>query len=403
LTVPAFATNAPGFLIFILIAFFSAYPAILTVFSIFYFYRMKLKSITAYLESLAPPAYQENYDNAGLIVGSPEWEVSKALLCIDSTEEVVKEAILKKCNLIIAHHPIIFKGLKKLTGRNYVERAVMLAIKNDIAIYCMHTNLDNVHLGVNKKICEKLGLVNTEILSPKKQLLKKLITFCPLNDAEKVRDALFAAGAGVIGDYTETSYNTEGFGTFKGSEATHPYVGEKGVRHQEKEIKVETIFPAYLERGLVTALLEAHPYEEVAYDIVPLDNDLPRVGSGMIGELPQPADEKAFLQTIKKTFKTGCVRHTHYTGKKIKKAAVCGGSGSFLLTDAIRAGADIFITADFKYHDFFDADGRIIIADIGHYESERFTTELFYEVLRKNFDNFALLFSETSTNPVNYL
>ncbi|HXH17506.1 MAG TPA: Nif3-like dinuclear metal center hexameric protein [Chitinophagales bacterium] len=364
---------------------------------------MKLKFITSYLESLAPPSYQESYDNTGLIAGNPDWEISKVLLCIDSTEEVVKEAVQKKCNLIIAHHPIIFKGIKKLTGRNYVERAVMLAIKNDIAIYCMHTNLDNAYIGVNKKICEKLGLVHTEILAPKKQLLKKLITFCPLNDAEKVRDALFAAGAGVIGDYTETSYNTEGFGTFKGSEATQPYVGEKGKRHHEKEIKIETIFQAPIEHSLVEALLEAHPYEEVAYDIIPLDNYHPRAGSGMVGELPVPADEKAFLQTVKKTFRAGCVRHTHFRGRKIQKVAVCGGSGSFLLPDAIHAEADIFITSDFKYHDFFDAEGKIIIADIGHYESEQFTTELFYEVLRKNFDNFALLFSETNTNPVNYL
>lgn len=364
---------------------------------------MKLKDITTHLESLAPPAYQESYDNAGLIAGNPEWEIKKALLCIDSTDMVVQEAIQKKCNLIIAHHPIVFKGLKRFTGKNYAERAVMLAIKNDIAIYCAHTNLDNVHAGVNSKICEKLGLKKTEILSPKKQLLRKLLTFCPLKNAGKVRDALFAAGAGVIGDYSETSYNTEGFGTFKGNESTNPHVGEKGKRHHEPEMKIETIFPAYLEHGLINALLEAHPYEEVAYDIIPLENIHPRVGSGMIGELKNPADELAFLKFLKKTFKTGCVRHTPLTGRKIGKVAVCGGSGSFLLPDAIRAKADIFITGDFKYHDFFDAEGKILIADIGHYESEQFTTEIFHEVLTKKFDNFALLFSETNTNPVNYL
>src|SRR5688572_21704686 len=220
---------------------------------------MKLKDLTTSLESFAPAAYQESYDNTGLIIGNPDAEIKKALLCIDSTDEVVKEAIQKKCNLIIAHHPIIFKGLKKFTGKNYVERAVMLAVKNDIAIYCMHTNLDNVHTGVNQKICEKLGLVNTRILSPKRELLKKLITFCPLKDAENVRDALFKAGAGVIGDYSETSYNTEGFGTFKGNEATNPHVGDKGKRHHEPEIRIETIFPAYSEAGLVQALLKAHP------------------------------------------------------------------------------------------------------------------------------------------------
>lgn len=364
---------------------------------------MKLKVITNYLESIAPPAYQESYDNAGLIVGNPDAEIKSALLCIDSTDEVVKEAIRKKCNLILAHHPIVFKGLKKFTGKNYVERAVMLAIKHDIAIYSMHTNLDNVHVGVNKKICDKLGLVNTEILSPKKHILRKLVTFCPLKNADTVRDALFAAGAGVISDYSETSYNTEGFGTFKGNESTHPHVGEKGKRHKEPEIRIETIFPAHIEQGLVHALREAHPYEEVAYDILPLENHHARVGSGMTGELKQPADETAFLKFLKKTFKAGCVRHTPLTGRKISKVAVCGGSGSFLLQDAIRAKADIFITGDFKYHDFFDAEGKILIADIGHYESEQFTTEIFYAVLREKFNNFALLFSETNTNPVNYL
>jgi len=364
---------------------------------------MKLNALTSYLESFAPPAYQESYDNAGLIVGNPNSEIKKALLCIDSTEEVVKEAIRKKCNLIIAHHPIVFKGLKKFTGRNYVERAVMLAIKQDIAIYCMHTNLDNVYMGVNKKICEKLGLVNTQTLSPKKEILKKLITFCPLKDAGKVRDALFGAGAGVIGDYSEASYNTEGLGTFKGNESTNPHVGEKGKRHHELEIRIETIFPGYIEQGLLKALLKAHPYEEVAYDIIALENSHLRVGSGMVGELKKPADEAAFLKLLKKTFKTGCVRHTPLTGRKISKVAVCGGSGSFLLQDAIRSKADIFITGDFKYHDFFDAEGKILIADIGHFESEQFTTEIFYEVLSEKFNNFALLFSDTNTNPVNYL
>ena len=364
---------------------------------------MKLKEITGYLESLAPPSYQESYDNAGLIVGDPELEIGKALLCIDSTEEVVREAIKKGCNLIIAHHPIIFRGLKKLTGNSYVQRAVMLAIKNDISIYCMHTNLDNIHSGVNKKICDKLGLIHTSILSPKRQILKKLITFCPLKDAEKVRDALFEYGAGVIGDYSETSYNTEGFGTFKGDESTNPHVGKKGTRHQEREIKIETIFPAHIEHSLIGALLKAHPYEEVAYDIVSLDNYHPRVGSGMVGELPKPTDEMIFLKTLKKKFSAGCVRHTQLLGKKIRRVAVCGGAGSFLLQDAICSKADIFITGDFKYHDFFDSERKIIIADIGHYESEQFTTELFHEVLTKRFNNFALLFSETNTNPVNHL
>ncbi len=364
---------------------------------------MKLSAIINYLETIAPPSLQEHYDNAGLIVGNPQQVVKKILLCIDSTEDVVKEAVKKGCNLIIAHHPIIFKGLKKLTGSNYIERTVMLAIKHDIAIYCMHTNLDNVHTGVNKIICDKLGLKNTAILQPKRQLLKKLITFCPHKDAERVREALFAAGAGVIGNYSETSYNLEGYGTFKGNDDASPHVGEKGKRHHEPETRIETIYPAYLESGVVTALLKTHPYEEVAYDLLALENIHAHIGAGMTGELTKPVEEGAFLKFVKKTFKTGCVRHTPLLGKKIKKVAVCGGSGSFLLRDAIRLGADIYITGDFKYHDFFDAEGKIIIADIGHFESEQYTTLLFHDVLRKKFDNFAILFSEVKTNPVNYL
>lgn len=364
---------------------------------------MQIREVTTYLETIAPPAYQEHYDNAGLIVGDPSAEISKVLLCIDSTEDVVAEAIENGCNLIIAHHPIVFRGLKKLNGKNYVERTVMKAIKNDIAIYCMHTNLDNVLLGVNHKICDKLNLINRSILAPKEGLQKKLITFCPVDDAEKVRDALFEAGAGHIGNYSETSYNSEGFGTFKGDETTNPHVGEKGERHHEKEIKIETIFPAYIEQSLIAALLKAHPYEEVAYDIFTLDNLHNLVGSGMIGQLESPVEEQAFLKSLKEKLQTACVRHTPLLGKEIKTVAVCGGAGSFLLSTAIKAHADIFITGDFKYHDFFDAEGKIIIADVGHYESEQFTTELFHDLLTKKFNNFALLFSKINTNPINYI
>ncbi|GIV34234.1 MAG: GTP cyclohydrolase 1 type 2 [Chitinophagales bacterium] len=364
---------------------------------------MLLKEIIAALESEAPRDLQESYDNAGLITGNPSREIRKALLCIDSTEEVVKEAIRKKCELIIAHHPIVFSGLKRFTGVTYVERAVILAIRHDIAIYCMHTNLDNAFTGVNRKICEKLGLADVHILSPKKHLLKKLITFCPVQDAEQVRNALFAAGAGWIGDYSETSFNSEGLGSFKGGDSTNPYVGQKGKRHYEPEVRIETIYPFYLENTIVQALLKAHPYEEVAYDLVPLDNVHNRIGAGMYGTLPKPLEEGIFLKRVKKIFNARCIRHTRLTGKMVSKVAVCGGAGSFLLPDAIRAGADVFISADFKYHNFFDAEDRILIADIGHYESEQFTTEVFADILRKKCGNFALLFSDINTNPINYL
>ena len=364
---------------------------------------MKLKEITAYLETIAPLAFQESYDNAGLITGNHEMEVTAALICLDSTEEVIDEAIESDCNLIIAHHPIVFSGLKKFTGADYIQRAIIKAIKNDIAVYAIHTNLDNVHNGVNAKICERLGLQNCKVLSPKKELLRKLFTFAPIENADKVRQAIFKAGAGHIGNYDECSYNTDGFGTFRGLEGTNPYVGEKGEQHREKEIKIEVIYSAHLESKILKALFEAHPYEEVAYDIVPLENTAPLVGSGMVGELEVEIDEIDFLKTVKEKMQTGCIRYTKLPGKKIKKVAVCGGAGSFLLKDAIREGGDVFITSDFKYHQFFDAEDKIVIADIGHYESEQFTQELIIELLKEKFINFAAHLSKTNTNPVNYL
>lgn len=364
---------------------------------------LKLKEITHYLETFAPLVYQEAYDNAGLICGNPEMDITSVLICIDSTEDVVDEAIEKGCNLIIAHHPIVFSGLKKFNGKNYVERVIIKAIKNDIAIYAAHTNLDNVKQGVNSKIAEKLGLVNLSILSPMKGQLKKLITFCPEDKADDVRNALFEAGAGEIGNYSECSYSTSGYGTFKAGNDTNPYVGEKGIRHTEKEQKIETVFSMVNEQAVLKALFRAHPYEEVAYDIVPLENSFQQVGSGMLGELKQEMDEMDFLNTIKKEMKTPCVRYTKLRGKLVKKVAICGGSGSFLLKEAIRSGADVFVSADFKYHQFFDAENRIVIADIGHFESEQYTTELFYDILKKKFSTFALHLSKMNTNPINYL
>ncbi|HEY6161971.1 MAG TPA: Nif3-like dinuclear metal center hexameric protein [Bacteroidia bacterium] len=363
---------------------------------------LRIKDITSYLESIAPLSLQESYDNAGLIVGDPFAKVTGALICLDSTEEVIAEAIKNKCNLVIAHHPIIFGGLKKLNGKNYVERTVMMAIKNDIAIYAAHTNLDNVSQGVNAMICSKLGLTDTQILSPKTGLLRKLVTFCPVDKAGKVRQALFAAGAGQIGNYDECSFNAEGFGTFRGSDDTNPYVGERGKQHRENELKIETIFPQYLEPAVIKALLNSHPYEEVAYDIVPLGNVHPRVGSGMVGEFKKEMDEKTFLKSVKSKMECGVVRHTAFTGKKIKRVAVCGGAGSFLLKAAIGAGADAYVSADFKYHEFFDAEGKILVSDIGHFESEQFTKDLFYSFLTDKFPNFAVRLTKINTNPINY-
>jgi len=361
-----------------------------------------IKDVTDYLETLAPPTLQEDYDNAGLIVGDSSDEVKGILISLDCLEEVIDEAINLKCNLVISHHPIVFSGIKKLNGKNYVERTVIKAIRNNISIYAIHTNLDNVYEGVNKKICEKLGLKNLKILSPKKNVLRKLVTFCPHDHTETVRASLFSAGAGKIGNYDECSFNVRGAGTFRAGEEAKPFVGEIGKQHLESETRIEIIFPVHLEPQIITALLKSHPYEEVAYDIYSLENRNNYVGSGMLGELKEDISEGDFLRLVKATMKTGTIRHSRLLGKKVRKVAVCGGAGSFLLGEAIRANADFFITADYKYHQFFDADGKIVISDIGHYESEQFTSELLKELLVRNFSTFAVRLTELVTNPVYY-
>ena len=364
---------------------------------------MKLQEITDCLEAYAPLSLQESYDNAGLICGNKGMDINAALICLDSTEAVIDEAIERGCNLVIAHHPVVFSGLKKFNGKNYVERVIIKAIRNNIAIYAAHTNLDNVHNGVNAKIAEKLGLVNCNVLAPQKNLLKKLVTFCPEAKAEEVRTALFNAGAGHIANYDECSFNTAGTGTFRPRAGSDPFVGEIGKQHQENEVRIETIYPQHTESQLLKALFNAHPYEEVAYDLIPLSNTHNRIGAGLIGELPKETNEMDFLKRLKTVMKADSLRYTGLRDKKVKKIAICGGSGSFLLGDAIKSGADVFVTADFKYHQFFDAENRIIIADIGHYESEQFTVELFYEILKKKFSTFALLISTINTNPIKYL
>lgn len=364
---------------------------------------MQLKEIIQIIESLAPLAFQESYDNAGLIIGQPNDEISGVLVTLDVTEEVLDEAVRKSLNLIVAHHPVIFSGIKKLNGKNYTERCITKAIKNDLAIYAAHTNLDSVFGGVNSKICEKLGIQNCRILEPIPGFLKKLVTFVPTADIEKVREAIFAAGAGNIGNYDSCSFNQAGSGSFRGNENTNPYVGERNKLHFEEETRLETIFPKHLQSKIIQALLKAHPYEEVAYDIYPLDNEYQQAGIGMIGELATPENENDFLHRLKTVFNCPVVKHTKLRGKPIRKVAVVGGAGSNYLRTATAQNADIFISGDFKYHQFFDAEEQIVIADIGHYESEQFTKEVFYELLTKNLSKFAVHLSEINTNPVNYL
>ena len=363
---------------------------------------MKVAEIIETLEKISPTVYQESYDNCGLIIGKSDWECTGILCTLDATEEVILEAKAKGCNLVVTHHPIIFSGLKKINGKNYVEKAVITSIKNDIAVYAIHTNLDNVITGVNGKIADALGLINRRILLPKSDLLMKLFTFVPVEYGEKVKSAIFEAGAGNIGNYSECSFSTEGTGTFLAAEKTNAFVGEKGQRHHEKELKIEVIFPVSLQNKIIEALLAAHPYEEVAYDLIALENKFEVIGSGLIAELTEVMEEKAFLAKIKAVFGLQAIKHTNLLGKKITKVAICGGSGSFLISNALGAKADIYITSDVKYHEFFDAEGKMVIADIGHWESEQFTTDLLIGVLKANFPTFAVLKSEVRTNPVQY-
>ncbi len=363
---------------------------------------MQIAGIINLLETIAPPALQEAYDNAGLITGSPQWECSGAILALDATEEVIEEAINKKYNLVVAHHPIVFSGLKKITGKNYVERAIIKAIKNDIAIYAIHTNLDNVMHGVNGKIAALIGLQNCRPLLHKEGTLKKLFTFAPVDKAEQVRNAIFTAGGGQIGNYSECSFNAEGTGTFKAESGADPYVGELGKQHKENEVKIEVIFPAYLEHLIVGEMKKSHPYEEVAYDVVSLSNVHRQIGSGIIGELAKPMTEGEFLRHICTVFRLKMAKHTPLTGSSIQRVAVCGGAGSFLISRALASEADAYITADIKYHEFFDADGKMLLTDIGHYESEQFTIDLLHDLLKEKFPNFAALKTTVDTNPVRY-
>jgi dinuclear metal center YbgI/SA1388 family protein len=363
---------------------------------------LKLHELTTYLESIAPLAYQEDYDNSGLIVGNGNQEITQGLISLDCTEAVVDEAIRTGSQVIISHHPIVFKGLKKFNGKTYVERVVEKAIRHNIALYAIHTNLDSVMDGVNARICQVLGLKNPRILSAKNAILKKLVTYVPLSHAAAVREALFKAGAGQIGDYSECSFNAEGTGTFKAGQDTNPYVGQPGQQHHEAETRIETIYPTHLESKILMALFLNHPYEEVAYDLYALTNQHQQVGGGMIGELETSVSETEFLGSVKASLKAAVIRHTQLTGKPVKKVAVCGGSGGFLLKQAIAAGADVFVTADYKYHEFFDAEDKIVIADVGHFESEQFTQHLLYEIIQKKFSNFALRLTEINTNPIKY-
>jgi dinuclear metal center YbgI/SA1388 family protein len=367
---------------------------------------MKIKEIIQFLETIAPPAYQENYDNAGLIVGNPETEITGILTCLDSLESIVDEAITNHCNLIVAHHPIVFRGLKRLNGKNYVERIVLKAIKNEIAIYAIHTNLDNVlQSGVNQQIALRLGLKNLKILAPKRQTLMHLTVFVPTENTQTVLNALYATGAGRIGDYENCSFRTSGIGTFRPVRNANPYLGTLNEAENVIEDRIEVVLEAHLQNKILKAMRQAHPYEEVAYFLTALENENQTIGAGIVGEYePENAlSEMDFLKFLKQKMAAGVVRYTALRGKPVQRIAICGGSGSFLLSNAIGAGADVFVTADFKYHEFFDADGKIVIADIGHFESEQFTIDHLKNLLQNKFKKICVFSTKKDTNPVKYL
>ncbi|GAB4245374.1 MAG: Nif3-like dinuclear metal center hexameric protein [Ekhidna sp.] len=364
---------------------------------------MKISDITNFLEQWAPPSLQESYDNSGLLIGEKNQQVNSALITLDITEEVLDEAITNNHNLIIAHHPFIFKGIKKIGNHHWIDRCIRKAIKHDIAIYAIHTNLDNVHTGVNQRIAEKIGLVKTQILAPKASTLSKLTVFVPIDGKEKLLTALYEAGAGNIGNYDHCSFQLDGTGTFRGNESSNPTVGSRGKEEHVKETRIEVIVPKYASSGVLSAMHQTHPYEEVAYYLQELMNQNQEVGAGMMGYLEAPMKADAFLEHLKVSMQLSTIRHTRLVKKEIHKVALCGGSGSFLLEQAKRNKADIYITGDFKYHDFFEANGELIIADIGHYESEVFTKELLQDVLTKNFTKFAFRLSQVDTNPIKYL
>lgn len=363
---------------------------------------MTIGEVVDALESYAPLSLQENYDNAGLLTGDRLWNCSGVLCALDSIEQTLEEAIQKNCNLIVAHHPIIFKGLKKINGSNYIERTIIKAIKHDIALYAIHTNLDNILDGVNGKIADRIGLIDRKLLLAKQSSLKKLYCFVPTSGIEKLRNALFEVGAGKIGLYSECSFSAEGVGTFKPETGANPVIGSVGKRQNEPEQRLELVFPATIETKLVKKMLEVHPYDEVAYDIITVDNQHLETGSGILGKLPQPMEENTFLHRLKEVFGLSVIRHTAKLNRSIETVAICGGAGSFLINNALASKADAYVTADIKYHEFFDADGKTLLCDIGHFETEQFTIDLIAEILRQKFPTFAILKSDKHTNPVYY-
>ena len=363
---------------------------------------MIVKEVINYLDEFSPFCYAEEFDNVGLIIGDYTQKVNGILVTLDSTESVIDEAIKSKCNLIISFHPIIFNDIKSITTNTYVERVIHKSIKNNISIIAIHTSLDNSIKGVNSAICKKLDIKNYKILIPKERTIKKLTTYIPSENVAKLKSEIFKIGGGSLGKYDNCSFSYKGLGSFKGNKKSNPKIGNKLTYTEIEEVCVNITFLKHLEKEVVKALKENHPYEEIAYEINTLENSNQNIGMGMIGELASSMDENKFLSFLKKKMKSKLIKHSKKIGKKIAKIAVLGGSGSFAIENAINSGADAFVTSDLKYHDYFKAENKILLVDIGHYESEQYTKNLIFNFLTKKIPNFAIVLSKTNTNPIMY-
>ncbi|MDD3735575.1 MAG: Nif3-like dinuclear metal center hexameric protein [Bacteroidales bacterium] len=364
--------------------------------------KVTLSEFVSWLEELIPLSFQEDYDNSGLQVGDPGAMISSVLLAVDVTPEVLAEAVSHGCDLVLSHHPLIFRPLRHITGGNNSEVCVARALRHGIAVYSTHTSFDNTANGVSRILAEKIGLQRINVLSPLKGRLFRLVTFVPDSHASAVRDALFAAGAGNIGNYDRCSFNVTGEGTYRAGEGADPFAGSIGEYHAEPEVRIEVVVPAHVKGACVRALLAAHPYEEVAWDLIALDNEYRGAGAGAIGALPEPLAGAALLQVLQGFTGLPVIRYSGDPARTVRRVAVCGGAGSALINDAARAGADAFITGDIKYHSFMEAPPDMLVADIGHYESERYSLEILFNLIQKKFPNFALRFSGITTNPINY-
>lgn len=361
-----------------------------------------LRTLLACIEQWAPFSWQESYDNAGLILGDPDRNVTEALVCFDVTPEVVDEAVRIGAGLIVSHHPAIFKGIKRINPASRLGYMIKQSLCHDIAWCALHTNLDNTLNGVNSYLCEQLGLKDVQPLAPLQDIYGKLQVYVPEAYAEKLRQALAEAGCGAGARYDACSYSSRGEGRFRAGSQAHPFSGQIGELHCEAECKIECLYPLHKTRQVLDVLRTNHPYEEPAFDLLPLRNEATGQGAGAIGNLQESMQETELLDKLKELTGTHCIRHSGFRGRKIRRIALCGGSGGSFIGNACARQADAYITGDLKYHDFADAGSGTWLVDIGHFESEKFAMELIFRFIRKNFPNFAVSISEQARNPVSF-